>query len=185
MSKILEFLAKDGQSEAGIFFWGHNSEYGFLSNFYEHEIKMFGFTFPTSEHFYMWRKATFFLDFDSAEAIIEAPTAREAKILGRSVKNFNSSWNAYSAGAMTLALIAKFEDAELREKLLETYYYRLVEASPKDSIWRIGLGQDDIKARDENNWGQNLLGKCLTGVRDYYIGKEYDNEYSQSDSSSR
>ena len=43
----------------------------------------------------------------------------------------------------------------------------LVEASPLDAIWGIGLSQDNPKAQQPHLWqGQNLLGFALMKVRE-------------------
>lgn len=43
----------------------------------------------------------------------------------------------------------------------------LVEASPSDSIWGIGLRRDDPDSREPEKWrGENLLGFALMEVRD-------------------
>ena len=55
----------------------------------------------------------------------------------------------------------------MKETLFSTYPKILVEASPMDPIWGIGLVHDDERAWDENNWeGKNYLGYILTEVRD-------------------
>lgn len=156
--------------EPGIAFWGHNTPYGFLSNFYPCEIQYGDKTFTSSEQLYMWRKARFFLDIETSKKILEAETPREAKILGRQVQGFDEKrWNSYAASAMTTTLIQKFSDSELKQKLLDTGLGTLIESSPTDLIWGCGLKNDDPRILYEDNWtGLNLLGNCLMNVRAYY-----------------
>ena len=59
------------------------------------------------------------------------------------------------------------QNPELKEFLLNTGDSILVEASPVDAIWGIGLAADDPAAAEPHNWqGQNLLGFALMRVRD-------------------
>ena len=70
---------------------------------------------------------------------------------------------------MVEVLKAKFQRADLRKILLATEDRTLVEASPYDRIWGVGLAVEDSRILDERKWrGQNLLGKALMEVRDYY-----------------
>jgi ribA/ribD-fused uncharacterized protein len=55
----------------------------------------------------------------------------------------------------------------LRSLLLATAPTELVEASPYDRIWGVGLGERDPLILDKANWrGTNLLGVTLMKVRD-------------------
>ena len=59
----------------------------------------------------------------------------------------------------------------------------LVEASPKDKIWGIGLTAHDSKAINEREWrGTNLLGKCLMRAREQIIKSEMAVEESKNTS---
>lgn len=59
------------------------------------------------------------------------------------------------------------QNKELLEKLLATHPRTLVEASPRDRIWGIGLGASNPMAQDRKHWqGRNLLGQILTEVRE-------------------
>lgn len=66
------------------------------------------------------------------------------------------------------ALRLKFtQSEEARNELLNTKYLdkSFVEASPIDSIWGIGMGENDSNRLDTSKWGLNLLGKCLDRIR--------------------
>lgn len=64
--------------------------------------------------------------------------------------------------------VLKFQqNPELKQKLLDTGDKVFVEASPKDKIWGIGLGEKRARetAEHRTRWGLNLLGKVLGQVR--------------------
>lgn len=149
-----------------VLFWG-----GCFSNFYPCNIIFEDKEFKSSEQLFMYQKAMYFHDEDTANEILKAKTPKEAKALGRKVKNFNDKDWAYGREyAMRTALIAKFKQNEdLKKELISDKYNDLefVEASPYDRIW--GIGYDAEHAFDviEDFWGQNLLGKLLNQVRDY------------------
>ena len=124
----------------------------------------------------MYSKATLFHDFASARAILDAGTPREQKILGRKISNFDENqWKLFREGIIFTGNYAKFcQNQKLKKQLLETRGTLLVEASPKDMIWGIGLSEDDPRANDPTQWrGQNLLGNALTRVR-CVIDSEFD-----------
>jgi len=128
-----------------------------------------GQVYSTAEHFMMACKARLFEDWQSLERILESDDPKAAKHLGRQVRNFCSElWERVSQGCVILGNVAKFsQNPELKAFLLGTAEDVLVEASPTDSIWGIGLAQNDPRASHPRDWlGQNLLGFALMAVRE-------------------
>ncbi len=97
-----------------------------------------------------------------------AKSPGEAKAIGRRVKNFcQSTWEAHRFDIVVTASAAKFgQSDDLRAYLLGTKQRVLVEASPRDKIWGIGLAADDEHAENPYKWkGLNLLGFALMQAR--------------------
>jgi ribA/ribD-fused uncharacterized protein len=154
-----------------VFFWG-----GIFSNWNKVNngitITMYNktVTLPTSEHLFMWLKAMYFEDLEIADKITKTTNPKDAKILGRLVKNFNEEkWKIKREESMYLALNYKllFDQNFKRELWAERYNDKLfVEASPYDCIWGIGMKEDNPMITNPQNWkGLNLLGKLLTKLR--------------------
>ena len=149
-----------------VFFWG--SEF---SNWYECRlpfIKYKGITFFNSEQAFMWEKAVYFGDMIIAKKIVETPNPKENKGLGRKVKGFDvEKWSEVNFQFMVDVNYAKYsQNPRLKATLLSTGDKIIVEASPYDTIWGIGLHWEDDDVLDESKWkGQNLLGKALMEVR--------------------
>ena len=121
----------------------------------------------------MAQKARLFNDEESREAIMAAAHPRDQKALGRRVKNFDAKiWNDNCEKIVLDGNIAKFSQNEkLKKLLLSTYPLTLVEASPDDKIWGIGLDMKSPNLLNEYEWGDNKLGLTLTVVRDlFYMG---------------
>ena len=117
----------------------------------------------------MYTKAILFKDASTARKILNASTPKEQKMLGRRVKNFNAqNWNAVARDVVYLGNMAKFkQNKSLLLTLLNTAPKILVEASPTDVIWGIGLTEKQAIKRDPKTWpGTNWLGLTLTKVRD-------------------
>lgn len=152
-------------------FWG-----GPLSNFAELELIPYkGELWRTSEHIFMAEKALHFGDMESYEKIREAVRPNKAKALGRKVKGFSDEeWDKVKVEKMMLALEAKFSVPVYRDFLKKTRGQTLVEASPWDRIWGIGFDAENA-LRNKENWGQNLLGKCLLEIRNKQkLGVNFD-----------
>ncbi len=145
-------------------FWGGPFSQWYPSEFTVHHLK-----FNCAEQFMMYGKATLFGDLETAGKILQTVSPKEQKVLGRSIRNFDENvWLFFREGIVYTGSYAKFtQNHALRENLLATKGTTLVEASPYDKIWGIGLGENDPKASDRATWnGLNLLGETLTRVRE-------------------
>lgn len=113
-------------------------------------------------------KARLFGDDDALTQILSEPSPARAKAIGRRVQRFDSAvWERHRFDLVTLGSVAKFDgDAALREYLLATKDAILVEASPRNRIWGVGLGRDNPLVHQPSRWrGQNLLGFALVRAR--------------------
>ena len=129
---------------------------------------MKGIVYSTAEHFMMAEKARLFGDKKAEAAILRASNPGEAKKLGREVIGFeNSIWVDHRFSIVVEANVAKFgQNKILKEFLLGTKQRVLVEASPLDNIWGIGLSVDDQGIDNPKLWkGENLLGFALMEAR--------------------
>jgi ribA/ribD-fused uncharacterized protein len=91
-----------------------------------------------------------------------------AKQLGRRVRGFvEKQWIDARYSFVVRGNLAKFtQNPPLGEFLVKTARTVLVEASPVDRIWGIGLAADDERAVNPEQWrGLNLLGFALMEVR--------------------
>lgn len=153
-------------------FWGHQpgrDGAGCLSQWWPAEIAEDGRRYRTAEHYMMAHKALLFGDEVAAEKILAAAHPGEAKKLGRAVGGFDEeTWAAHRYEIVVRGNLAKFgQHADLKAYLLGTAGRVLVEASPLDRIWGIGLAADDPAAASPATWrGHNLLGFALMDVRD-------------------
>lgn len=156
-------------------FWGHQPNRdgsvgrGCLSQWWPAEFTEDGRRYRTAEHYMMVHKALLFGDEAAAEKILAAAHPGEAKKLGRAVGGFDEEvWAARRYDIVVRGNLAKFgQHPDLRDYLLGTGDRVLVEASPLDRIWGIGLAADDPAAASPSSWrGLNLLGFALMDVRD-------------------
>jgi ribA/ribD-fused uncharacterized protein len=125
--------------------------------------------FNCAEQFMMYSKAILFNDITIAEEILQTASPKEQKSLGRKIRNFDENiWEMFRDGIVYSGSYAKFtQNFGLQEILLATKGTTLVEASPYDRIWGIGLSESDPKAKIRAEWnGLNLLGETLTRVRE-------------------
>lgn len=166
--------AESGARLKFLFFWGHRPPpdggvgKGCLSQWWPAPFTVDGIRYATAEHYMMAAKARLFGDDETAARILAAGHPGEAKALGRQVAGFAEDvWAAHRYAVVVAASVAKFDQhPPLREYLLSTGGRVLVEASPLDRVWGIGLAADDERAERPARWpGQNLLGFALMEAR--------------------
>lgn len=170
-------MEKEENIDKVLFFWGHNSNSSSLgkeclSNWYsEKKFKdpKTNITYCNNEQFMMAGKAKLFNDEEIFAKILSNSNPKQCKILGRKVKNFDGEvWNKNCIDIVSYGCYLKFsQNKNLKEFLLSTGDKLLVESSPYDKIWGIGLGENKAKRMKPEEWpGKNYLGKCLMSVRE-------------------
>lgn len=153
-----------------VFFWQ-----GPFSQWYHTNFVLEGIKFNTAEQYMMYHKAKLFADDNIAKQILASTNPKEQKALGRKVKNFDLVWwNENAVPIVFRGNHAKFsQNKNLYNRLMNTGTGLLVEASPFDPIWGIGLNEDDAKKVQPENWpGKNWLGIVLTDLREYFKEEE-------------
>ncbi len=157
-----------------LLFWGHMPktpgaiDKACLSQWFMRDFVVDGVRYASAEHYMMAAKARVFSDKAALARVLEARTPAEAKKIGREVRNYdNATWGRARFSAVVEGNVAKFgQNADLRTFLLATGDRVLVEASPRDRIWGIGMGASNPDAQDPKKWrGQNLLGFALMEAR--------------------
>lgn len=175
----LEWLLKEAEKKNRIkyvFFWGHQPQKDgsvgatCMSQWFDDGASFVvdGITYQTAEHWMMVEKARLFDDPEMIERILASNSAAKAKKLGRLVHNFDSKkWEANAFEIVKQGSIHKFgQNPLLKAYLLNTGNRVLVEASPLDPIWGIGLAKDHEHAGQPAFWkGRNLLGFALMEAR--------------------
>ena len=164
-------------TERFTFFWHSDSPFSQWHNSPFTAPPMFGAdlsqkTFINAEQWMMYHKALLFGDHVIAELILKTRSSRDMKQLGREVKGFNDHvWNMNRENIVFQGNVYKFsKHPNLKSALLDTRGTTLVECSPYDTIWGIGLRDDDPRIKNRATWkGLNLLGKTLTRLRDQLV----------------
>jgi ribA/ribD-fused uncharacterized protein len=168
-------LANKTEHTEYLLFWGHKpSNDGSITNtcFSQWWVSPFtveGITYPTAEHWMMAEKARLFDDKVQLANILATKKPAAAKSFGRKVENFDPSvWDAQKGDIVIKGNVHKFsQNLDLKAFLLATGSKIIVEASPVDRIWGIGLPPDNPYSWQPEKWqGRNLLGFALMEVRD-------------------
>ncbi|MFJ4525211.1 NADAR family protein [Streptomyces sp. NPDC088810] len=162
-----------------LYFWGHRPRpdgrvgASCLSQWWPAPFVVDGVEYATAEHWMMAGKARLFGDAEAERKVLAAEHPAEAKKAGRLVRGFDEeTWERERFRLVVEGSLHKFAaHDDLALFLLGTGDRVLVEASPVDRIWGIGLAADDEAAADPERWrGQNLLGFALMETRERLAG---------------
>lgn len=180
MKYNIERLLQEEKQHKLLFFWGHrpNAD-GSISKTCMSQWWLSSFVFEniiykTAEHWMMAKKAELFDDVEVLQRILVAKSPAEAKKLGREVRGYNEAiWREKRFEVVKQGNLLKFgQNEELKTYLINTGSRVLVEASPEDPVWGIGMPSDHRDASSPEKWkGQNLLGFALMEVRDELISE--------------
>jgi ribA/ribD-fused uncharacterized protein len=154
------------------FFWS-----GPFSQWHRSRFTIDGMLYETAEQYMMAEKARLFGDEEACRRIMAAPDPRDQKALGRKVRDFDRDrWSDVARDIVHRGNRAKFTThRDLLAALFDTEGTTLVEASPFDTIWGIGLAADNPDALDRTKWrGTNWLGEILTRLRDTLLAEQKD-----------
>jgi ribA/ribD-fused uncharacterized protein len=166
----------NGETLKYIFFWGHSNRHGedvgkfVFSQWYPSAFTVDNLEYKTAEHWMMAHKASLFEDIETFDKILKAYKPGEVKELGRQIKGFDEiKWNEKKFEIVKTGNIHKFsQNKKLQDFLISTGTRIIVEASPTDSVWGIGLNQDSKMIDNPHTWrGENLLGFALMETRDF------------------
>ena len=148
-----------------IFFWGNSDIY---SNWHPAKFRLEGNTLANSEQAMMYEKAKLMGDEKTMAKILKTTNPKKVKELGREVNPWKESlWEKHRLNIMVKVCYVKFkENPTLMAELLATEDKIIVEASPYDKIWGIGMREEDEGIENPKKWqGLNLLGQALMIVR--------------------
>jgi len=153
------------------FFWK-----GPLSQWKKSPFVLDNIEYNCAEQYMMASKALLFKDEDIFKSIMKLKSPKTHQKLGREVCNFdNKIWQENELNGFPRCCnivwrgnMAKFsQNKHLLDELFSTLGTCLVEASPYDNIWGVGLCADNQLIKSDKNWtGLNWLGKVLNSVRD-------------------
>lgn len=170
----LQEQVRKGQRHKYLCFWGHTPKQktvidkSCFSQWFPSKFEIDGVQYKNTEQYMMAQKAKLFGDDEILNKILQTADPKEIKALGRLVKGYQESvWLEHRFNIVVQGNLAKFsQNEDLKQFLLNTKDRILVEASPYDKIWGIGLSADDEKAEKPLQWkGLNLLGFALMEVR--------------------
>mgnify|MGYP005998833387 CR=1 FL=1 len=151
-------------SSEPVFFWNGPLSNWYQSNFTDEN----GIKYCNNEQYMMKAKADLFQDKENGDHIMKNTNPKQIKWYGRQVKGFDFKiWEKHAKIIVTHGCYLKFsQNPRLKSYILSTGNRILVEASPYDKLWGIGLREDVAKKTPMEKWpGENWLGECLMKAR--------------------
>lgn len=167
---------ENGDNLKFIYFWGNTNknvneiDKSCFSQWYKSPFEVANIIYETAEHWMMAQKALLFNDQKAFAKITNCRKPGEAKEIGRTILGFYEQiWDERKFEIVKIGNIHKFNQyPKLAEYLYKTGERILVEASPVDAIWGVGLAHDNPNIENIYMWrGENLLGFALMEVRDF------------------
>jgi len=166
----MELTPPERITNTHVFFW--NSPYSQWFTSPNLITDYAGQTYSSAEKYMMVKKAELFNANDIKTKMLATDSPRTVKALGRQITNFdNDLWDEHKLAIVTEGNYLKFsQNPELLAFMKSHADKQLVEASPVDKIWGIGLHPTDPLAEDEANWqGENLLGIAIMSAREQVL----------------
>lgn len=173
---VLRNKYQTGERFDYVFFFRSNA---YFSNWYPSNFVVDGVKYWCTEQYMMAKKAELFGDTDIQRQIMTCDSQRDIKALGRKIRGFNDSvWFKHREKIVFDGNYAKFTQNPVLLSYIKNQAGKiLVEASPYDKIWGIGIeylsdGSNRQYIENPFNWrGTNLLGFVLMDVRDKIISE--------------
>eukprot|EP00301_Raphidiophrys_heterophryoidea_P006537 c12631_g1_i1.p1 GENE.c12631_g1_i1~~c12631_g1_i1.p1 ORF type:complete len:379 (-),score=100.35 c12631_g1_i1:196-1332(-) len=162
-------------SENFIFFWKPDQENGEFGQWFPSDFSANGIQFNCAEQYMMFHKISLFESFEVAQKVLQTNDPKVQKMLGQTLVSVwdEAKWLKWRMSIVVRGNMAKFgQNPDLMKVLLATKNKILVEASPLDTIWGIGLAATSPKASSPGQWrGLNLLGRVCMIARAHYIAR--------------
>lgn len=163
-------MSKDISTKIIGFYRQTECPYGCFSQWYFNDKQFKNYEdiyFNSSEQFMMSEKAKLFNDMKTYDKIMKSIDQKKIKAYGKKVKNFDDNiWLNNNYRILLEGNLLKFsQNPKLKKLLLETNNKIIVEASPYDKIYGIGMSKNNKDFLNIDKWGKNLLGQVLMEIR--------------------
>lgn len=146
-----------------LFFYGRGD---ILSNMYPVDIKIDGFTYPSSEHVYVLMKCLSANDLKTVDKVRREPNPFEVKKIGYGVQGLDPQyWDEINFDVMVGILLLKFQQPKFKQLIIKTEGLTLIEASPS-LIWGCGVHINEIESELTHFTGRNKCGEAMMIARE-------------------